>query len=268
MQPLKIQLSSSQKLGAYLLLLLLLFALLPPLFGYNFGMQQQLENPFGSPSWQHPLGSDQFGRDMLSRLSSAIRLSFFLSIICVLSSAFIGTTLGVIAAWAGKHYDSALNFIANTIMSLPGLVLVLLFAAISPGSFLLLYIGISMTLWVEYFRVVRASVKPLIHSPALQASTMLGFGNWYLFRRHIWPNIRTQVFTLASFGAATSVLMMASTGFVYVGLKPPTAELGLIIVELFPYFAQAPWLLLQPLIVLFIMVLGFNLLAGDKQCNS
>ncbi|MGX9459918.1 ABC transporter permease [Shewanella sp. A14] len=258
------RLSLSQWVGCAILLMLLLSAWVVPLLGYDQPNVQHLQHSFAHSSKQFPFGSDQFGRDMLARLAAAIRLSFGLSFLCVASAAFVGISLGVIAAWSRPRVDATINFFANIVMSLPGLVLVLLVAGLSPGSFLMLYLGISMTLWVEYFRVVRATVQPLINGPELQSSMMLGFGRWYLFRRHIWPAISGNVLTLAVFGAATSILMMASTGFVYAGLKPPTSELGLMIVELFPYFAQATWVLLQPLCVMVLMVLGFNLLAGQK----
>ncbi|MCL1074700.1 ABC transporter permease [Shewanella dokdonensis] len=258
------KLSYGQWLGAAILSLLLLSAWLVPLLGHHQPNVQHLQHSFAPISTALPLGSDQFGRDMLARLAAAVRLSFGLSLLCVTSSALIGVAAGVIAAWGGRRLDALINFIANTVMALPGLVLVLLIAGIAPGSFAMLYLGISLTLWVEYFRVVRASVQPLLQGPELQSSLMLGFSRWYLFRRHIWPAIASNVLTLAAFGAATSVLMMASTGFVYAGLKPPTAELGLMIVELFPYFSEASWVLLQPLCVLLLMVLGFNLLAGQK----
>ncbi|MCH1925297.1 ABC transporter permease [Shewanella sp. C32] len=257
-------LTLGQRCGALLLLSLLAAAWLVPLFGYNQPNVQHLSAAFAPISAAQPLGADQFGRDMLARLAAAVRLSFGLSLLCVGSAAVFGILLGVVAAWSQPWCDKLLNFIANTVMALPGLVLVLLISGIAPGSFIMLYLGIALTLWVEYFRVVRATVQPLVHSPEIECSRLLGFGRWYLFKRHIWPAIASNVLTLAAFGAATSILMMASTGFVYAGLKPPTAELGLMIVELFPYFAEATWVLIQPLCVLVLMVLGFNLLAGQK----
>ncbi|WP_235263725.1 ABC transporter permease subunit [Nitrincola sp. A-D6] len=85
--------------------------------------------------------------------------------------------------------EKLLNFLANTLLALPGLVLVLLLAAIAPGSFIVLYLAISLVLWIEYYRVIRAQTQVVIHSPQLEASRQLGFGRWYLFRRHIWPAI-------------------------------------------------------------------------------
>ncbi|WP_028292059.1 ABC transporter permease [Oceanobacter kriegii] len=254
-----------QWLGTAILLVLVLFAVLEGLFGSADPARQQLMNRFLAPSAEHWLGTDQFGRSNLARMGEAVRLSLLLAVMCVVTAASLGIGLGVVAGWRGGWTDKALNFLVTTVLALPGLVLVLLFAAIVPGSFVMLYVGIAITLWVEYFRLVRAITQQRMQSPQLQASNMLGFGRWYLFKRHIWPGLASQVFTLMAFGAASAVLAMAATGFVYVGLKPPTAELGLMIVELFPYYAEAPWVLAQPLVALFLLILGCNLLASKPS---
>ncbi|WP_444678677.1 ABC transporter permease subunit [Halomonas sp. E19] len=170
--------------------------------------------------------------------------------------------LGVIAGWRGGWLDRVLGSMADAFLALPGLLLVLLLVAIAPGNFWALYVGISLVLWIEYFRVVRARTRVLVASPQLEASRLLGFGPFYLFRRHLWPELAPQVLTLAAFGAASAILAMAALGFVSVGLRPPTAELGLMMIELLPYYHEAPWAMAQPILVLFVLVLSLNLLAG------
>ncbi|MCU4676931.1 ABC transporter permease [Catenovulum sp. 2E275] len=255
----------SQKVGLSILSCLFIFAFVQGIFDSTSAAQQNLSNIFSLPNSQYLLGTDQFGRSMYARLGSAIRLSFLLCLLCVFSALALGVSAGIYAAWAQGWQEKVMDFIANTILALPGLVLVLLFAAIAPGSFVVLYLGIAITLWVEYYRVVKAISKSVLASSEIEASRQLGFNWFYIIKRHLWPNLQEQIFTLASFGAATAILTMASVGFVYVGLKPPTAELGLMIVELFPYYADAPWVLLQPLVVLFLLILGFNLLAGKLK---
>lgn len=257
-----------EKFIGFLLMTLLLFIAMgePLLIGIS-ATEQQLNNALQLPNADHWLGTDQFGRDMLARISGGLRISLFLAAICVCSSACIGIVAGVFAAWYQSWVDTLFNFITNTVLALPGLVLILLFAALVPGSFVMLYLAISVVLAVEYFRLVRAITLPIIHAPAVQNSAQMGFGKIYLFITHIWPAIQKDVLSLAAFGASTSIIAMASVGFVYVGLKPPSPELGLMIVELFPYYHEAPWLLAQPIAALFMAVLGFHLLA-DKQTEQ
>jgi peptide/nickel transport system permease protein len=259
------QLTAAQWSGAFILATLVAFALFEWLLFNQNPTLQRLDAVFASPSLQDPLGTDQFGRSMLARMGAALRLSFSLSLLSVLTSALLGVLLGVWAAWHGGWVDRALGFLLNTMLALPGLVLVLLLAALVPGSFVMLYCAISLMLWVEYFRVVRALTRAVVAGPQMESSTLLGFGRWYLFRRHIWPTIAPSVLGLGAFGAGNAILALASLGFVSVGLRPPTAELGLMMVELFPFYTEAPWAMAQPLFAVFLLVLGFNLLAGKKH---
>ena len=255
-------LNRRQQIGAALLVLLLSFAWLVPWLSDADPARQQLTRILQWPSFAEPLGTDHLGRSLLARLASAVRLSLGMALLSVASAAVPGVLLGVIAGWRGGWLDRVLGSLADACLALPGLLLVLLLVAIAPGNFWALYVGISLVLWIEYFRVVRARTRILVASPQLEASRLLGFGPLYLFRRHLWPELAPQVLTLAAFGAASAILAMAALGFVSVGLRPPTAELGLMMIELLPYYHEAPWAMAQPILVLFVLVLSLNLLAG------
>ncbi|TLX59119.1 ABC transporter permease [Stutzerimonas nosocomialis] len=258
-------LSARQRLGAALIALLVLFALLEGLFNRTDPALQDLARSFAAPSLAEPLGTDQFGRSMLARMGAALRLSLLLSLLCVVTSASIGVALGVAAGWRQGWIDRLLSLLLNMVLALPGLVLILLFAGLAPGSLPMLYVAISLVLWVEYFRVTRAITRSVVGSAQMQASRMLGFGWFYCLRRHLWPALVGPVLTLAAFGAAGAILALAALGFVAVGLRPPTAELGLMMVELFPYYSDAPWVLAQPVLAVFVLVFGLNLLAGKDR---
>ncbi|WP_237742356.1 ABC transporter permease [Gayadomonas joobiniege] len=226
---------------------------------------QDLNKILNTPSFEQPLGTDQYGRSMYVRLAAGLRLSFWLAGLSVVTSCIIGTGLAIFAAWCRGRTETLLDALINSLMALPGLILVLLFAAVIPGSFVMIYLAISIVLSLEYYRVIKASSKAILNSPAVESSQLLGFNHVYILKRHLLPELKPSLFTLSAYGAANAILMMASIGFVYVGLKPPTAELGLMIVELFPYYEEAPWLLCQPLVVLFTVVLSLNLLAGKNN---
>ncbi|MFC3609174.1 ABC transporter permease [Stutzerimonas tarimensis] len=258
-------LAPTQRAGALILVALVLFAIFEGLLNSVDPAVQQLGNSFAAPSLAEPLGTDQYGRSMLARMGSALRLSLLLSLLCVVTSASLGVALGVAAGWRQGWTDRVISFVLNMVLALPGLVLILLLAGLAPGSLLMLYIAISLVLWVEYFRVVRAITLTTVTSSPMQASRMLGFGWAYCLRRHVWPAVVGPVLTLAAFGAAASILALAALGFVAVGLRPPTAELGLMMVELFPYYSEAPWVLAQPVLAVFLLVFGLNLLAGKNR---
>ncbi|MBD1559258.1 ABC transporter permease [Vibrio sp. S9_S30] len=260
------KLNVSQCFGLALLSVLFLFVVLEQTFFNSDPYQQHLTLVFASPDMAEPLGRDHYGRSNMARLSDAIQTSFFMALTCVLTSAFLGLVAGILAGWKGGWWDRSLSWVVNLVLAMPGLILVLLFGAIIPGSFWILYVAISLILWVEYFRVVRARVMGLIMSPEVEASKLYGFSDFYIFKRHFWPELQKDLYTLACFGAGNSILTLASIGFLYVGLKPPEAELGLMMVELFRYYQQAPWVLAQPIMAVFILVMGFHLLArGEKS---
>ncbi len=259
------RITAAQKCGLTLLSLLLTYAFIAPLLIKGDSNVQNLSNVLTSPNGKFWFGTDHFGRDMWLRLADALQLSLRLALFCVLTSAAVGVFFGVIVAIAPRWLDRALDIIVTLILALPGLVLVLILAAIKPGSFLMIYFAISLIQWIEYFRVSRTITQRLAKSPEVESSRLMGFGNYYLFKRHFWPAIKPQLLTIAAFGAANAILMMASLGFVYVGIQPPLAELGLMIVELFPYYSEAPWLLVQPLLVLALLVLSCHLLGGSSS---
>lgn len=208
------------------------------------------------------LGTDHLGRSLLARLASAVRLSLGLALIGVVTAAVPGVLLGMAAGWYGGWVDRSLSLLADAVFALPGLLLVLLVLAIAPGSFVALYVGIALLLWLEFFRVVRAQGLRLRQSPAVQASLLLGLSPVLLVRRHLWPELVPVVLTLGAFGAGATVMAMAALGFVSVGLRPPVAELGLMMTELLPYYEEAPWALAQPVMVMVFLGLSLTLLAG------
>ena len=256
------QLNLRQRLGLGLFGMVLAFALFGGLVSDADPAKQNLSLAFESPSLAHPFGTDHFGRSMLARLVAATRLSLGLALICVLSAAIAGTLLGFLAAWRGGWIDRVLSGLADALVAIPGLLIVLLVAAFAPGAYWPLYLGLSLVLWIEYFRIVRAQASVLISSPQVEAASLLGFGPLYVFRNHIVPEIGPIIGTLMAFGSATAILSLAALGFVGVGLRPPTAEWGIMMTELLPYYDEAPWLIASPILLLVMTVLGLSLLAG------
>ncbi len=236
----------------------------PALIGADPAKQSLLAT-LQSPSIAHPLGTDHLGRDMAARLLSGAQLSLSLAFLSVITAGLPGAILGVLAAWFGGWTDRILGAFADAVLALPGLLLVLMLAAISPGSWWALYAGISLTLWVEYFRYTRQRARISLAEPSVEASRMLGLGPWLLVRRHVIPEIGPGLLTIAAFGAATAVTSVAALGFVSVGIRPPTAEWGVMMTELLPYWREAPFLILQPVACLVITVLALHLSVGGLR---
>ncbi|MEL6478310.1 MAG: ABC transporter permease [Pseudomonadota bacterium] len=255
-------LGAARLTGLSLLALLGICAVIGPDLVGQDPAKQALLNARQPSSAAHLLGTDHLGRDMAARLLSGAQLSLSLAALSVLTAGIPGTLAGIAAAWFGGWTDRLIGSLADAILALPGLLLVLMLAAISPGSWWALYAGISLTLWVEYFRYTRQRARIVLSSPAVEASRLLGLSPGHIIRRHILPEIGPGLLTVAAFGAATAVTAVAALGFVSVGVRPPTAEWGVMMTELLPYWREAPFLILQPVICLVITVLALHLSVG------
>lgn len=252
-------------LGAALLVVLALFALAGPMVATRAPFEQNLYGILQAPSLMEPLGTDHLGRSMLARLASASRLSLGLALLSVVSAAIPGTLLGLVAAWHGGWLARVAGAVADAVLALPGLLLVLLLSAFAPGAFWPLYVGLSLVLWVEYFRVTRATAAVVLASDHVEAARLLGFGPAYILRHHVLPELLPLLGTLMSFGAGAAVLALAAMGFVGLGAQPPAAELGLMMTELLPYAAEAPWIIASPIVILTLATLTLVLLSGNRS---
>lgn len=251
-------------IGWTILLMIALFAVLgPSLIGIDPAFQDLSASllPPGSAHW---LGTDLMGRSVLARLAEASQRSIGLALISALSASVPGVLLGLLAAWRGGAVERVLVMLSDAVMSVPGLLLVLLFATLAPGQYWALYVGLAMYLWVEYFRVTRAAARPLLASDAIEASRLLGFGPGYVLRRHLLPALAPILGTLLPLSTAQAVLAVAALGFINVGLQPPTPELGLMMIEFLPHYQEAPWLMLAPVSILILLVLGMTLLTEGR----
>ncbi|WP_205473639.1 ABC transporter permease [Nocardioides sp. SYSU D00038] len=219
---------------------------------------QDLGRYLEAPSLDEPLGRDDYGRSVLARLAHATRLSLVLAALCVATALVLGTVAGIASAWFGGWIDAVLRAVSEAFVAIPALLVVLLVSALaSGGSLWALYLGLALAQWVEYFRVVRARSGLVLGSPAVEAAGLLRLGALHVVRRHLWPDLRPLLTTLASLGMVTSILAMSTLGFVKVGLQPPRAELGLMITESFPFYDVAPWLSIAPIAVLFLLTICF-----------
>lgn len=240
------------------------FALLGPHLVPGDPFAQSLMKALAGPEAGAPLGYDHLGRSLYHRLAHALRLSPLIALAAVATAGTAGLVLGTLAAVRGGWVERALVILADALMALPGLLMVLIVLAIMPGTAMGFWAGLSLVLWVEFFRLTRAATRATLASPAVQAVKLLGFRWPYIFQTHLWPEIAPLILTAAAFGTATAIMAIAALGFVSVGMRAPTPELGLMMVELLPYWREAPMALLTPVIATFALLLGLTLLAGSR----
>ncbi|SDO17047.1 ABC transporter permease [Geodermatophilus sp. DSM 45219] len=257
------RLSGTQRCAAAVLVLLVLFAVAGP-WVWPDPVAQDLSRFLQPPGLAEPLGRDHLGRSVVSRLAHATRLSLLMALACVATAALVGTLAGVLAAWRGGVVDTVLHGLSEAFVALPALLVVLVASAIADGGLWPLYAGLALAQWVEYFRVVRARSAVLLGGPAVEAAGLLGLGPVHVLRRHLWPDLAPLLTTMATFGLGTSVLALSTLGFVSVGVAPPTPELGQMVTEAFPFYDEAPWMSLAPVLVLVAVLLGLLGLRGRE----
>ncbi len=220
-----------------------------------------------SPNWAHPLGTDNFGRDVLSRVIHGTRVDLEMGIMGVVWPFFLGTMLGAVSGYFGGAVDILIMRLLDITLAFPFLVLMIaIMAALGPGltSF---YIAITLVGWVSYARLVRAQVLVLNSSEFILAARNLGYGHLRIMFRHMLPNALVPSIVFSMSDVVLVILAGSSISYLGLGVQPPTAEWGVMISEGQNFMTTAWWITAFPGCAIVLLALGFSLLAdglGEK----
>jgi oligopeptide transport system permease protein len=208
------------------------------------------------------LGTDLYGRDMLSRLILGIRVSLSVGLMAVLISLFIGVSLGAIAGYFGGKLDLAISWFMNVIWSLPSLLLVIAISFALGKGFWQIFIAVGLSTWVDVARLVRGQVMALKEVEFVEASRALGFSTSRIIIKHILPNIAGPILVVASANFASAILLETGLSFLGFGAQPPMPSWGTMIKEHYGYIIMdAAYLAILPGLAIMLTVYAFNLLA-------
>ncbi len=246
---------------AIIVLFFLAQALAPKVAPYE-PTQMQPGNLLAAPSSQHVLGTDGFGRDILSRLLYGGRVSFVVSILSTLVALFFGTTTGLVAGFFGGWVDTVLMRFMDIILAFPALLLAISIMAVLGQSELNIVLAIGVVYIPQFARLTRGSALAVRNLEFVEAARALGARPLRVMLRHIAPNIVAPLLVQMSLTISLAVLYESALSFLGLGTQPPTPSWGNMLSESRRYMELAPWTAVAPGAAIMLVVLGFNLL-GD-----
>jgi len=212
------------------------------------------------PSLGHPLGTDELGRDILSRIMHGARLSLSVGAAAVLLAVFVGVPLGLVAGYLGGMVDEIFMRILDAIIALPPLVLALTIAAVLGSGLFNTTVAIALVTMPTFARLVRGQVISVKHSEYIQAAEAVGLRSWIIVIRHILPNAINPVIVQSSLAIGLAIITESSLSFIGLGAQPPASTWGSMVQVGFQYLEIAPWFAIAPAVMIFLAVLGFNML--------
>ena len=214
------------------------------------------------PSLQHPMGTDQLGRDVLSRVIYGTRTTFELSIMVVAFTATLGVFVGIISGYYRGIIDEILMRLIDVLLAFPSIILALVVVgALGPGIFNTVF-AVSLVGWLYYARVARASTLSIREMEYVEGARAIGCTDSYICLRYILPNCLPPIIVLITLNLGSVILTIAALGYLGMGAQPPTPEWGTMLNEGREYLRDCPWLSVFPGLMIMIAVLAFNFI-GD-----
>lgn len=255
-------------LGALIVGTVLLVGIFAPLLAPHDPFAQDLMHRMVVPQWMdggsavNPLGTDQLGRDYLSRLIWGARISMLIGILTVVTSGTIGITLGILGGFFGGRVDDAVMFAITCRLSIPLILVALTVVALMGSSLTLVILTLGLLLWDRFAVVSRTTTMQVRNLDYIAAARAAGASLPHILLREVLPNILTHLLVVATLEMALAILLEATLSFLGLGVPSPLPSWGLMIAEGKDYMFFSPWVIMVPGITLFVLVLGINLL-GD-----
>ncbi len=247
--------------GALAVLLILAAAFAPYLTPYD-PYEQDLSNALQPPGGAHLLGTDRYGRDMLSRVIMGSRSTVFSALLLVAVITLTGSAVGIVCGYHGGKLDSFLMRVSDIFLAFPGMVFAIAVASVMKGGILNAVVALACISWPKYARIVRSQVMAIKNMPYMAAAKLSGSGLWKIIGKHIVPNIAGTVAVTAVLDIGTMIMEIAGLSFLGLGATPPTAEWGSMMSDGRSMLQTSPWVILAPGCGIFLTVIIFNL-AGD-----
>lgn len=251
--------------GGAVVLTAVVVAAVGPALWMESALVMRTERLLEGPSWRHPLGTDQFGRDLLSRLLVGARPSVVVAFGAVGCATLAGTTVGVVVGSVGGLADQVAMRAADVLFAFPGLLLAMAVMAVVGPSLRNLVLVLGLVYTPQFMRVARASALAVRREQYVEAAEALGASRWRIVARHVAPNAMAPVLVQISLGLSLAVLAESALSFLGLGIQPPVPSWGNMLSEGRQFMEIAPWNAIAPGLAIALVVLGFNLLGDGLQ---
>lgn len=248
--------------GLFIVALLVVVTAFAPWLAPHKPLEHDYMHLMESPSAQFPLGTDNYGRDILSRIIHGAKYALLLGVSIVAIEALIGITLGLLAGYYGSIVEMIIMRITDIMLSIPAIVLALAIAGILGGGLINVIIAVGIVGWRGYTRLVRSEVLSIKEEFYVEAARASGANTPGIMYRHILPNISTTIIVYMSLSIPSAILWAAGLSFLGLGAQPPTPEWGAMLSDGREFMRRAWWMTTFPGLAIMITVLGFNFL-GD-----
>ena len=248
-----------------LIAVMILAAALAPLLTPYDESEMDLAHRLAGPSAEHLLGTDEGGRDVLTRLLFGARVSMLIGVVPALLSLILGAVLGVAAGYKGGLTDTVIMRIADVTLAFPSMLLAMVIMYTLGGGMVNVFLTLTLVNWANVARVVRARTLQLKNSEFAEAARVIGVSGWKIMLRHILPNCLPTLLVLFTLNIPTSILTESSLSFLGLGVQPPNASWGLMINTGRQYLYIAPWMCFAPGAAIMLIVMAFNFLGNGLQ---
>ncbi len=245
-----------------IIVVMVLAAIFAPLLTPYTERDMDLLNRLAAPSAKHLLGTDEGGRDVLTRLLYGARVSLLIGVVPALLSLVLGALLGVIAGYRGGVVDAIIMRFADVMLAFPSMLLAMVIMYSLGGGIINVFLTLTLVNWANVARVVRAQTLQLRNSEFAEAARVIGVPGNRIMRRHILPNCLSTLLVLFTLNIPASILTESSLSFLGLGIQPPNASWGLMINTGRQYLYNAPWLCFAPGAAIMVIVLAFNFLGN------
>jgi peptide/nickel transport system permease protein len=248
--------------GFVIILILIFCAIFAPLISRYDPYENDLNNALKHPSLQHWLGTDELGRDELSRIIYGSRISLQVGIIAVCVASVIGITLGALSGYFGGWVDMLIMRIIDSMMAIPSLVLALVFAAMLGGGLKNIMIAVGISMVPSYCRLMRSQVLAVKQQEFITSARSIGSNDWRIIIKHVFPNSFSPLLVLITMNLGTAILSEAGLSFIGIGIAPPGAAWGSMVSYGYKFLNHNQILSFAPGICIMLVVLSFNMV-GD-----